>query len=360
MKKVKPIAFYLPQFHPIPENNEWWGNGFTEWRNVTKAKPLYKGHWQPRLPTDLGFYDLRLEEARIAQAKIAAKYGVYGFAYWHYWFGNGKQLLERPLKEVVGSGKPVFPFCLAWANQTWAGTWHGLSSKKILIEQLYPGIEDYSSHFFSILPALKDKRYIEIEGKKLFMIFRVNDIPNISEFTNLWQNLAKQNGFAGFHFVAIHDNNTELVEQGIDAFIQSQPERHLLIENKNAFKKIAYKLKKLINTKQNKCIERTNYDVYLSRYPQYELKPNEYPMIYPDWDNSPRCGNDGWMFYNSSPSKFNKLVRKAIEIAINQKNNPENIIVIKSWNEWAEGNYLEPDDRYNFEYLEALKNAINS
>ncbi|MFY8004508.1 MAG: glycoside hydrolase family 99-like domain-containing protein, partial [Chitinophagaceae bacterium] len=153
-KNIKPIAFYLPQFHPIPENDTWWGKGFTEWTNVAKAQPLFEGHWQPRLPADLGFYDLRVAETREAQAAMAKQYGIYGFCYWHYWFG-GKQILERPLQEVVQLGKPDFPFCVAWANQTWKGTWHGLSSNKVLIEQTYPGKEDYEAHFNAMLPAFK-------------------------------------------------------------------------------------------------------------------------------------------------------------------------------------------------------------
>jgi hypothetical protein len=355
---IKPIAFYLPQFHPIPENDEWWGKGFTEWTNVTKAKPLFKGHWQPRLPADLGFYDLRVEETRIAQAELAKEHGVYGFAYWHYWFGNGKQILEKPLEEVAATGKPDFPFCLAWANQTWSGTWHGLSNKKILIEQLYPGEEDYKNHFYKILPILKDKRYIQVNGKCLFMIFRVHEIPDLHSFTSLWQKLALENNLPGFHFIAIHDNDDVLLEKGIDSFIQKSPERYLLKGEPSMYEKLKFCVNRIFKFKSLQAIDRVDYNNYINNFPQYSLKENEYPMVIPDWDNSPRSVNNGWMFENSSPELFAEVIKKAIELVHNQRNNEERILILKSWNEWAEGNYLEPDRVYGKKYLEALKNVL--
>jgi hypothetical protein len=356
---IKPIAFYLPQFHPIPENDEWWGKGFTEWTNVTKAKPLFKGHWQPRLPADLGFYDLRVEESRIAQAEIAKSHGIFGFAYWHYWFGNGKQILERPLEEVVASGKPDFPFCLAWANQTWSGTWHGLSNNEVLIEQIYPGIEDYKNHFFKILPILKDKRYIKIDSKCLFFLYKVNEIPDLDVFTTLWQNLAIENDLAGFHFVACHDNDPAYVTRGIHSFIQRQPERHSLKKPRSVFKKISARFSNMIGLYQKSEIEKIDYNNYIDQFPQYELSENEYPMVYPDWDNSPRSGTDGWLFENSSPEAFAKVVAKSIEIMNKQTQNKDKILIIKSWNEWAEGNYLEPDRIHGLNYLKSLKTELD-
>src|SRR3954463_14619973 len=157
---IKPIAIHLPQFHPIPENDEWWGKGFTEWTNVTQARPLFPGHKQPHIPADLGFYDLRLEETRIAQAELAKTYGIEGFCYWHYWFGNGKRLLERPFNEVLDSGKPDLGFCLAWANAKWGGVDYGDKYSRLLMDQLYPGPEDFTNHFNEVLPAFKDKRYM--------------------------------------------------------------------------------------------------------------------------------------------------------------------------------------------------------
>jgi lipopolysaccharide biosynthesis protein len=181
--KARAIAFYLPQYHPIPENDDWWGKGFTEWTNVAKAKPMFKGHYQPRLPADLGYYDLRIPEVREAQAQMAAKHGIEGFCYWNYWFGNGRQILERPLNEILATGKPDFPFCLAWANETWSGIWHG-NPKKILIEQKYLGDKDYTSYFNYLLKAFNDPRYITVEGKPLFCINAPHQIPDIVAFTD--------------------------------------------------------------------------------------------------------------------------------------------------------------------------------
>jgi lipopolysaccharide biosynthesis protein len=174
MSKIRSIAFYLPQFHPIKENNEWWGKGFTEWTNVGKARPLFKGHYQPRIPADLGYYDLRLDEVRVEQALMAKEFGIEGFCYWHYWFGNGRTLLERPFKEVLESGSPDFPFCLAWANETWKGFAHGLKNRNVLIEQKYLGERDDTDHFYKVLPAFKDKRYIKVNSKPVFLIYKPN------------------------------------------------------------------------------------------------------------------------------------------------------------------------------------------
>ncbi|MFM7439390.1 MAG: glycoside hydrolase family 99-like domain-containing protein, partial [Snowella sp.] len=200
--KARLIAFYLPQYHPIPENDEWWGKGFTEWTNVTKAKPLFKGHCQPNLPADLGFYDLRIPEVREAQAQLAKDHGIAGFCYWHYWFGKGKRLLDRPFSEVLKSGKPEFPFCLAWANHSWSGIWLG-SPDKILIEQTYPGLEDYQDHFAAVVEAFADYRYLTVDGKPIFVIFEPYALPNPREFTQCWQQLSQQAGFPGIYFVGL-------------------------------------------------------------------------------------------------------------------------------------------------------------
>ena len=182
--RTRVLALYLPQFHPIPENDQWWGKGFTEWTNVARAKPLFGRHKQPRVPADLGFYDLRLPEAREAQAALARAYGIEGFCYWHYWFGDGKQLLERPLAEVVASGEPDFPFCLAWANETWTGKWYG-APNRILAEQTYPGEADHIRHFYALLPAFRDPRYVTVDGLRVFLIYKPAAIPDLKRFIEL-------------------------------------------------------------------------------------------------------------------------------------------------------------------------------
>ena len=190
--KPRVIAFYLPQFYPTPENDAWWEPGFTEWTNV--AKPLFKGHYQPRIPRDLGFYDLRVPETREKQATLAKQAGVEGFCYWHYWFGNGIQLLSRVFDEVLESGEPNFPFCLGWANHSWySKTWDKNGQDKLLMEQTYPGKDDYINHFNYALRAFRDKRYLFIEDKPIFYIFDALNVPD--DFLILWNTLAKNNGF---------------------------------------------------------------------------------------------------------------------------------------------------------------------
>ena len=220
--KARLLAFYLPQFHPIPENNSWWGPGFTEWTNVAKAKPLFKGHHQPNIPADLGFYDLRLSEVRAAQADMARKYGIEGFCYWHYWFGNGRRILERPFVEVLQSGEPDFPFCLAWANQSWSGVWHG-NPKNILIQQIYPGPDDEIAHFKAVLPAFRDKRYVRVEGKPLFVVYDPANLPNPASFIGHWRALAAQAELPGLFFVAMTNDFNNLSYSQFDAITSHPP-----------------------------------------------------------------------------------------------------------------------------------------
>ena len=201
MKNPRLIAFYLPQFYPTTENDQWWGKGFTEWTNVGRAKPLFHGHYQPKVPADLGYYDLRIEDIRIQQATLAKEAGIEGFCYWHYWFGNGKRLLDKVFREVIKSGNPDYPFCLCWANHSWyAKTWDPTKPPRLLMEQTYPGEEDYKAHFYEMLPAFKDNRYIKVNGKLLFGFFAPLDIPDLQIFKDTWNKLAIENGLKGFSF----------------------------------------------------------------------------------------------------------------------------------------------------------------
>src|SRR5439155_14140664 len=195
------IAFYLPQFHPIPENDRWWGPGFTEWTNVARATPLFPGHYQPRLPADLGFYDLRIPEVRVAQADLARAHGVEAFCYWHYWFA-GKRLLERPFTEVLESGEPDFPFCLAWANQSWSGIWHG-APDRVLMEQTYPGRRDHEDHFRVLVEAFADPRYVTVDGAPVFVVYAPRELPEPRRVTDVWRELAAKAGFPALHLVAV-------------------------------------------------------------------------------------------------------------------------------------------------------------
>lgn len=356
---IRPIAFYLPQFHPIPENDKWWGKGFTEWTNVAKAKPLYKGHWQPRLPADLGFYDLRVPEVREAQAQLAKDFGIYGFCYWHYWFA-GKRILERPFTEMVESGKPDFPFCIAWANQTWQGTWHGLANNEILLEQTYPGKTDYIAHFYSLLKAFQDKRYIEVNRKKLVFVFQPMDFPDTKKFIDCWHELAVKEGLNGIHFVGLHmpfdwQPNKYGYNSMVAGFI-NRDKYKAEHQQSNLKQKIS---KKLFHGKIEKQPTIVSYKKYVDDYPENRLSKYQYPWIMADWDNTPRVGADGWLFEGATAELFGELCTKAFEETEN-KMDGEKIVIVRSWNEWAEGNYLEPDNKWGLSYLEEFKKSLNN
>lgn len=351
---ARVIAFYLPQYHPVPENDKWWGKGFTEWTNVGKARPLFRGHYQPRVPADLGYYDLRIPEVREAQAEMAYEAGIEGFCYWHYWFGNGRRLLERPFNEVLTSGKPDFPFCLAWANESWKGTSHGLKNSDVLIEQLYPGIDDYTNHFHSVLPAFKDKRYITVDGKPLFLIYKPLNSPEIVVFIETWRNLAIKNGLSGIYFVGYHTKNSikTVMETGVDAVNTTRLQNYL--RSTTFLNKMAYKFKRITHMPQVFPYESMS---------KYFINKNEdaletvFPSIIPNWDHSPRSGRKGLILTDSTPDLFEKHVKKAIEV-VSHKQPEHRILFLKSWNEWAEGNYIEPDLKWGKAYLEVLKKIL--
>jgi lipopolysaccharide biosynthesis protein len=359
--KARLIAFYLPQFHPIPENDEWWGKGFTEWTNVGKAKRLFRGHEQPKIPADLGYYDLRLKETRKAQADLAREHGVEGFCYWHYWFGNGKRLIEQPFNEVVNSGEPDFPFCLAWANDSWmAKLWNseGTCVKETLQEQLYLGDEDYIQHFNALLPAFKDKRYICVEDKPLFMIYKPLEFPDVSRFIELWQELAKQNGLKGIYFIGQTPNikkREKILSQGFDAvnvvrlFEYVRYGRSL---TRRAIDKIKRKVFRLPFVFQYK-------DAMKNFVGTEDSDLNVMPSIVPNWDHTPRSGLGGHVYLNSTPELFGKHVEQVLE-KIKDKPEDKRIAFIKSWNEWGEGNYLEPDLKYGLSHLKEMKKTLNA
>ncbi|KAF2081153.1 glycosyltransferase WbsX family protein [Flavobacterium sharifuzzamanii] len=359
-KEARVIALYLPQYHPIPENDKWWGKGFTEWTNVGKAKALFRGHYQPRIPADLGYYDLRVSETRKAQADMAKQYGVEGFCYWHYWFGNGKRLIERPFNEVLESGEPDFPFCLAWANETWKGFDHGLKNRNVLIEQLYPGIHDYEAHFYEVLPALKDKRYITVHGKPLFMIYKPLASEEIKVFMETWKKLANDNDLPGIYFVGHHNdlrnNLEEILKTGVDA-VNTTRLNNYIINHRSISEKILSRIKRIFLG--NAAAYAVPYKI-MSKYflvPEEDKLPNVFPSIIPGWDHTPRSGHEGLVMTDSTPNLFELHVKETVDI-VDEKDSENKIIFIKSWNEWAEGNYMEPDLKWGKKYLEALKRQI--
>ncbi|GEN76165.1 glycosyltransferase WbsX family protein [Chryseobacterium hagamense] len=350
------IAFYLPQYHPIKENNEWWGEGFTEWENVAKARPLFKNHYQPNIPADLGFYDLRLEETRIEQAKLAKEHGIEGFCYWHYWFGNGKRLLEKPFEEVLKSKKPDFPFCLAWANHSWERkTWDSKGTSEVLIEQKYLGEEDYKMHFESLLTAFKDERYLKVNGNIIFFIFNPLGSEEIVQFMNVWRRLAKENGLNGFHFIAKDAdsrNYKKLMDLGFDATYNDDVFN--IHHHKSTYQKIYYWFFREIIKRPTVFLYKDAVDYMVSDTCKNN---NIIPVVAPNWDHSPRSAGKGIILHDSRPEYFRKVIRRALDVVV-KKPKDEKLIIVKSWNEWGEGNYMEPDRRYGKENLKVLNDEL--
>jgi hypothetical protein len=354
--KARVIAFYLPQYHPIPENDEWWGKGFTEWTNVGKAKPLFKGHYQPRVPADLGYYDLRVAETRKAQADMAREYGIEGFCYWHYWFGNSKRLIERPFNEVLASGEPDFPFCLAWANETWKGFAHGMTNRNVLIEQFYPGVDDYIAHFYEVLPAFKDKRYITVDGKPLFAIYKPLENKELIVFIETWRKLAKENGLIDIYFVGHTielDKIDTILNSGYDAVNIIRLHNYYL-HGRSFLKKARQKINKILFSTPKIFLYKDAMKYFNGKEDEME---NVFPAIFPNWDHSPRSKNEATILHDSNPDLFREHVLKTIK-SVENKEDQKKIIFLKSWNEWAEGNHMEPDLKFGLEYLEAFRDII--
>ncbi len=310
-KAARVIAFYLPQFHPTPENDEWWGKGFTEWTNVASARALFKGHEQPVIPADLGFYDLRLPETRLAQAEMAASYGVEGFCYWHYWFG-GRRMLERPFNEVLSSGQPDFPFCVGWANHSWSGIWKDEPHRK-LIDQTYPGDEDDRAHFEYLLKAFSDERYITVDGKPLLVIFKPTDMPDPKRRFDLWRELALQAGLKGLHIVGINMLDFKSAKElGLDAVTLST----LAVTNTanpvvNALTKNLWRIRRKLSLGGPRIVEYSEA-IKLLVPDLNQLDCEAYPCVYPNWDNTPRKGRKGLVLANSTPALFEKHVKEAV------------------------------------------------
>lgn len=354
---TRALAFYLPQFHPIPENDDWWGKGFTEWTNTAKAKPLFEGHYQPHVPADLGFYDLRVPETRKAQADLARDYGIEAFCYYHYWFA-GKRLLERPFNEVLRSGEPDFPFCLCWANQTWTGIWHG-EPKRVLMEQTYPGIEDHRRHFDYLLRAFFDKRNIRVEDKPVFIVYDPDALPESKKVTDLWRDWAIKAGLPGLFLMAVHNSpDWDPKVAGFDAVVISRlPPRRFYMKKWATWKNPMRKFRYWNADRQN--LPTIHQYQYAVRQVITEPVPGieSYPCVIPNWDNTPRSGANGLVLNGSTPELFRTHLRRAIQ-RVSGLPADRRFVFVKSWNEWAEGNHLEPDLRFEHRYLEVVRDEL--
>lgn len=368
---MRLIAYYLPQYHPIPENDKWWGKGFTEWTNVTKAKPLFKGHNQPRLPADLGFYDLRIPEIRESQAELAESYGIYGFCYYHYWFGNGKQLLERPIADVLKSKRPDFPFMFCWANHKWSSHWIGHDSPEVLMEQMYPGGRDIVDHFMYLLPYFRDPRYIRIGGKVAFQIYKPYDVTNLRELITTFQALAQEHGLGEIYFMGANCTDAHVASlPGMHGFssnelgaLRNRVAARFVQDRKSFAGKVETKLRGMIGGSNFYDLKKPvviDYETAIRNLIDDRKRAYDYYLtVVPDWDNTARAGAKALILKNSTPALWADHLFRAVKLT--QKHNaPEKqIIFVKSWNEWAEGNYLEPDRKWGHQYLEAVQRVLS-
>lgn len=378
---MKIIAFYLPQFHDIPENDEWWGKGFTEWVNVKKARPLYKGHEQPRIPLNNNYYNLLDDKVKIWQAKLAKEYGVYGFCYYHYWFG-GKLLLEKPMEQMLENPNIDIPFCISWANEPWTKAW--VNEKKVLIPQFYGGKKEWKEHFDYLLKFFKDSRYIKEDGKPLLVIYRAEVIEHLNEMLDYWSELAKENGFNGmvyayqnitFDLIPDKDdsrftyniefqpsyawndmNNVSTIKKsGVWNYVRNVRRKlYTWLEKKMGFDVAKYFE---YSRKEKDSVLLTSYDDAWRAILDHIPDNNKcIPGAFVGWDNTPRKGYRGQVYIGDSPEKFKKYMVEQIKRA--KEVYHKDMIFMYAWNEWAEGGYLEPDVRTGFGNLKAIRDAL--
>jgi len=349
---VRALAFYLPQFHPIPENDAWWGKGFTEWTNVSKAKPNFKNHYQPHLPGELGFYDLRVQEIMEQQAALAKAYGVHGFCYFYYWFG-GKRVLEMPLERMLETNVPDFPFCLLWANENWTRRWDGLD-KEILIAQKHSP-EDDEAVIMDLIRYMRHPRYIRIDGKPLVAIYRIGLFPDIRKTVEIWRNVCRREGIGDIYLAmaeTLYDYDMLQKESpsqyGLDASIEYPP--HVTGTVMDTPELVNLKYDGFVKDYEQAVLERA-----ARKIPSY----TRFRGIMPSWDNTSRQQDFATTFINSSPGAYQAWLEMIIEDTIKHNKGEERIVFINAWNEWAEGAHLEPDRLYGHAWLEATRNALN-
>lgn len=353
---MKPIAIHLPQFHPFEENDRWWGKGFTEWTNVAKAKPLFKGHYQPHLPADLGFYDLRLEEARLSQISLAKEYGIYGFCYYHYWF-NGKRLMQEPLDRMLKNPNEDFPFMLCWANENWSRRWDG-AEQDVLMAQNYSEkdtidhIQFLCRHFFS------DPRYIKIEGQPFISIYKPHLIPDLERMLEIWRTGTLNAGFPGIVICYMNQNrHFAEIKAGFDYAIDFQPNFDIMPGQE--FAPIEDKLKRRLKLGSSAYYDHTivDYKAYVDNVIRRDYYHKRLlPGLTPGWDNTARKRKNGFIFKNSNPEDYGRWCKH-----VAQSHNSElPFLFINAWNEWAEGNHLEPCHRWGLRFLEETKKHFTS
>jgi lipopolysaccharide biosynthesis protein len=346
---LRAIAFYLPQFHRIAQNDRWWGEGFTEWTNVRKAQPNFAGHYQPHVPGELGYYDLTDPAVRDAQAALARSHGIHGFCYYHYWF-NGQRLLEAPLDAVLHSGRPDFPFCVCWANENWTRRWDGLDHE-ILMQQVY-GQEDSRAFLRSLLPLFSDRRYIRVGGRPLLLVYKAALIPELARTVGLWREEARSAGLAGLYLVACQTvGETDPVRLGFDAGCEFPPHGHNAVWLNASLR-----------------LSNPAFDGLVTSYKSQVVQSLERPMpgfrlfrtVMPAWDNTARRQDRGTVFVGSSPELFEHWVAEVAAQTRAHHAGDERLMFVNAWNEWGEGCHLEPDQRHGRQYLEAFARGVRT
>jgi hypothetical protein len=345
---VRLIAFYLPQFYPIPENDRWWGPGFTEWTNVTRAVPLYRGHDQPRRPGELGYYDLRVREVRHRQAELARKYGVHGFCYYYYWF-SGRRLLERPLELMLADRDLDFPFCLCWANESWSRRWDG-SERDILIEQGYAA-DDPPRFIRDVAHILRDSRYITVDGLPMLLVYRPAVIPDVRQVLRVWRAAAEELGLPGLHLCGVQSNGyTSGLDDGFDAMVEFPPHSIVVGEITRAVPEVAPDF-------SGKIFSYADVVRYCTGLGS-SIRLPVYRGLMTSWDNTARRGLASHIFHDSTPEQYEVWLRRLVAYTRRHHQGDHRLIFVNAWNEWAEGAYLEPDEKHRYGYLEATSRAV--
>lgn len=354
---LRCVAFHLPQFHPIPENDAWWGKGFTEWTNVASARPVVPGHHQPHLPADLGFYDLRLPETRAAQAELARQHGVDAFCYYHYWF-NGRRLLQRPVDEIVASGEPDFPFCLCWANENWTRAWDGRSGQTLL-EQHYSDADDMA-HIRHLLPILADRRYLRVGGRPALLVYRTELMPDPRRTADLWRGEAARAGIGDLYLVRVESflPDVDPGSMGFDAALEFAPDwRRVRASYLSRMRGMAAYLG--LQARGYREHRFTEYgDLVDGMLAKAEPSYRRIRCVTPGFDNSPRRRKDALIIGNSTPAAYGQWLKRVVEEEVARPlAEDEKLVFVNAWNEWAEGNHLEPCQRWGRAYLEAHAEA---
>lgn len=352
---TRAIAIYLPQFHPTPENDAWWGMGFTEWTNVARVQPLFRGHYQPRLPADLGFYDLRCADTREQQASLARAHGIHGFCYYHYWF-MGRRLLNRPFDEVLVSGRPDFPFMLCWANETWSRRWLGEESE-VLMRQSYSEADDRQHAAWLCEHVFSDSRCIRIGGRPAFAIYRPGDLPDLHRTLDTFRQTAVHLGLPEPCLIGSNSHSQPVA--GFDHVLAFEPqlrELHGALNDRPSFSRLARNLSAGIPSARLKVY---NYAHVKQVMAGRQFAYPTLPCVFVGWDNSPRRGERGVIVTGQDPDPFRASLHRACkQVAAYPEG--ERLVFINAWNEWAEGNYLEPCRRYGRQFLEAVREVFQT